>query len=296
MKVAVTVISYNQIKYLGEAINSVLRQTLKPDYILIIDDNSNDGSQELIQSYKAKNPHLIDIKLHSKNYGISYCRNEAIYFCKGDLHTFLDGDDRFLSDKIEQETILMKNNNYDVIVFGNVDYIDESGKKIYTWSEGELPPTGDIFVQVFSRDFPKKNLFRSELIKKEAYIEAGNYDMNLYNLYEDYDMRIRLAKKYKGIYCNKSLSEYRLHSEGLSRKCASDHIRALKYIYNKNKSLLDDLPASEKKYVKKRYINNLGMLSFLATKDAVKRNNYREAFKYGIDYLSYKKRSLSMRD
>ena len=63
MKISVTITSYNQKKFLGAAIDSVLGQSLQPDHVLIIDDNSNDGSRELINAYKANYPGLIDIVL-----------------------------------------------------------------------------------------------------------------------------------------------------------------------------------------------------------------------------------------
>lgn len=287
MKIAVTITSYNQIKYLREAIDSVLQQTMQPDHLLIIDDNSNDGSQDLIKAYKENHPGLIDIILHEKNMGIIHARNEAITSCKGDLHTFLDGDDRFLDEKLEQEARLMEKNNYEVIVFGNVNYIDESGNKIFSWAEDVPPPSGDIFNQVFSRDFPKGSLFRSELVRTDIYREIGNYDPNLENLYEDFDMRIRISKQCRAVYCDRILSEYRLLPGGLSGVNKSKHLRILKYIFDKNTGLLDDLPSPERRAIIKKYMNLLGKMSLQASKEAMKSNKYAQATNFALDAINY---------
>jgi len=292
MKISVTITSYNQIRFLAEAIDSVLGQSLQPDHILIIDDNSSDGSQELIKAYKANHPDLVDILLHERNLGISQTRNEAIEYCKGELHTFLDGDDRFLSEKIESEYHLMVENDFNVIVFGNFYFIDTNGNRLYSWLDEIIQPPGDTFKQVFSRDFPKGSLFRSELVNADVYRDSGGFDSRLENLYEDYDMRIRISKKNRAVYCNRILSEYRIHPGGLSRVNKSKHIRALKYIYDKNKVLLNDIPLPDKRYITRKYMNLLSRMSFLASKEAVSKHEYGKAINLASDCISFKYKNM----
>ncbi len=295
MNITVSIISYNQVYYLQQAIDSVLRQTRKPDRLLIIDDHSHDGSQDLIRSYKNNYPDLIETIFHTSNKGIIFSRNEALKNCKEGLHTFLDGDDRFMDEKLEKELIVMERYNHDVIVFSNIIYIDENGHKLFTWADEVTPSEGDVFVQVFSRDFPRNNLFRSELVNINAYWETGEFDSNLDNLYEDYDMRIRLSKKFRTAYCDVPLSEYRLHGSGLSRKGKEAHLRALKYIYNKNKPLLDDLPANEISYINNRITNFLARLSLRASMDALGEVHLRNAIRYMADFILYKSGVSSIR-
>ena len=67
MKISVYIISHNQKDYLKPAIESVLNQTLRPSQILIIDNNSSDGSQELIKSFCSKHSSLIEAIYNDKN-------------------------------------------------------------------------------------------------------------------------------------------------------------------------------------------------------------------------------------
>ena len=65
---------YNGEKTIEKCVNSILRQTLKPINILIINDCSKDGTLEILEGYGQK----IKIYSNSENQGVSYCRNLAI--------------------------------------------------------------------------------------------------------------------------------------------------------------------------------------------------------------------------
>lgn len=249
MKISVYITSYNQKKYLIEAIESVLAQTLKPFQIIIIDDCSTDGSQDIISSYHKKYPELIIPVYHKENTGIAKTRIDALQIVKGDYVTFLDGDDRFLPTKLEKEIRILKENKDAQIVFSNFFYIDENGTRKRIWAEHKKPPVGYVFSQTFARDFPRQTLFRSELVDYRAWKRIGFHDTNL-SIYEDYDMRIRLTKQLKVAYCDEPLSEYRIHGDGLSRCKAIHHLETIKYIYRKNMPLLNDVNDEERNYVK----------------------------------------------
>ena len=288
MKITVSITSYNQKGYLKEAIDSVLLQTVKPHQIIIIDDCSDDGSRELISDYKNTYPDLITSISHDKNMGVIYSRNEALRLCSGDYHTFLDGDDRFLPNKLEKESALINDGENVKIVFSNINYIDENGKVTRCWSEDIKPPIGDVFKYVFARKFPKGNLFRSELVNIKAWREIGYYDEGLKNLYEDYDMRIRLTKHFNTAYCDEVLSEYRIHAHGLSRVDKVKHLESFKYILKKNKSLLDDLSDKDKKYILKNYNDWLCRFSAASSRDSWLKGRWANSLRYLIESFKYK--------
>ncbi len=131
-------------------------------------------------------------------------------------------------------------------------YIDDQGTRIGTWADKVKPPEGYVFCETFARDFPKWNLFRSELVDYRAWKQIGFYDPNLH-VYEDFDMRIRLTKRLPIVYCDEPQSEYRLHQAGLSKGRLSQHFDALDYIYKKNLPLLSDLSESQRDYVTRRF-------------------------------------------
>lgn len=260
-KVSVYITSFNQRKFLIEAIESVLNQTVLPLEILIVDGCSSDGSQDLIKRYKKDYPDMIRSIFHDKNYGIARTRNDALKGVRGEFVTYLDGDDRFLPQKIEKEIHEFRNHPDAKIVFSNVRYIDEKGNHLSRWAgEKTPPPFGNVFKEVFSREFPGNSIFRNEMVDYSCYKKTGFYDENL-RIYEDWDMKIRLTKYFKTVYCPEILVEYRLHRGGLSRLPPSQHLKFMKEIYRKNFCLLEDLPESERLYVERNLIRKINRVA-----------------------------------
>lgn len=259
-KISVYITSYNQKEYLVEAIESVLNQTLQPYEIIIVDDYSTDGSQKIIADYALRYPDLIKPVYHDQNMGIARTRNTALKAVKGDYVTFVDGDDRFLPTKLEKECELLQTNPRADIVFSNYYSMSEDGKYLWLWIEGNaFPPQGNIFRETFAIDFPKNIHFRNELINFKAWKHIGFYDPKL-TIYEDYELRIRLTKKLRAYYNNKPSIEYRRHSTGLSSSNLTEHLKSFRYIYRKNKHLMDDLNSKDKKLIYRSIIIRMAKL------------------------------------
>jgi glycosyltransferase involved in cell wall biosynthesis/Tfp pilus assembly protein PilF len=251
-KISIYITSYNQKKYLVEAIESVLCQTLKPSQIIVVDDGSTDGSQNLIRSYARKFPSLFVPVFHEKNCGVAASRINALHKITGDYVSYLDGDDRYLPTKLEKEFCALVEQNNAYIAYSNNYYVSSSGNRFGTWIDNETPPQGYVFPQTFGRMFPKRSLFRMELVNYQAWKAVGFHDPSL-SLYEDFDMRIRLTKYFHAVYVDEPLSEIRMHGKGLSSLKTSKHLASLEYLYRKNIPLLMDLSAEQRKFVKANF-------------------------------------------
>jgi len=286
MRISVYITSYNQKDYLKEAIESILSQTLKPFQVLIIDDCSSDRSQEMIGAFKTRYPDLITPIYHAHNRGIAHTRAEALGRITGEYVTYLDGDDRFLPGKLEEEGKLLKETPTADIAFSNVYYIDEAGNRTGIWAEDQSPPEGEIFCQTFARDFPKRNLFRSELVNYEAWKKIGFHDPNL-QIYEDYDMRIRMTKNLQAVYHDEPLSEYRRHAGGLSRAKFSTHFHSLDFIYKKNSYLLDNLNDDERTYIRQRVNEWMTTIGKGAMDECCSEGKWFTALKFFRDARTY---------
>ena len=126
--VSVVMPMYNASKYVGEAIESVLAQTYKNWELLIIDDNSNDGSVQIAQKY-AENDERIHVLSNDHPIGMpSAPRNVGIKTARGRFIAFLDSDDIWFPQKLEQQVALFKDNRT-AIVFANYEKIDEAGNR-----------------------------------------------------------------------------------------------------------------------------------------------------------------------
>lgn len=101
--VSVMIITYNQVDYLKEALDSVLQQNYENLEIIVADDCSTDGTAELLYVYKEKHPKKIFFKISKENQGITKNSNQAWFDCSGKYVAILGGDDLFFSGKIQAQ-------------------------------------------------------------------------------------------------------------------------------------------------------------------------------------------------
>jgi glycosyltransferase involved in cell wall biosynthesis len=245
MDISVYVTSYNQKQYLIEAIDSVLAQTLAPSQVIVVDDCSQDGSQQVIAGYKSRYPELITPIYHAQNQGVARARADALEMVTGEYVTYVDGDDRYLPTKLEKEAAVLEKNPDTQIAFSNNYYMTNDGRHTGTWITTRKPPQGNVFRETLVRGFPRGMLFRMELVSYSAWKQVGFHDTNL-RLLEDWDMRIRLAKRCRVVYCDEPLTEIRSLEAGLSSLSTTEKIKAFDYIWEKNKVLLGDLDGAER--------------------------------------------------
>lgn len=292
MNISVYITSYNQKHYLVEAIESVLSQTLRPSQVIIIDDCSSDGSQEVIAGYAARYPALVTPIFHERNQGIARTRSDALLVVTGDYVTYVDGDDRFLPTKLEKEAGMLRQKRHAQIAFSNFNYVAPDGRHLGDWADRDALPQGDVFPQVYAREFPRRTLYRNELVDYRCWKNYGFYDPAL-RTYEDYDMKIRLSKFLKVAYSGEALAEYRIHEYGLSQSSSViHHLNALEYIRKKNKILLEDIRPSVRKDVEHKFGDWITPLVRQAVVEALvdKQNpceSRRRAFGYFLRLLVY---------
>lgn len=242
MRISVFITSYNQCDLLKEAVDSVLAQTRPAAQIVIVDDASSDGSRALIESYANSYSGLITPVLREQNGGVAQARADALQAVNGDLVTYVDGDDRFLRHKLEVEAGALDSAPDAGIAFSNNRYMSEDwSREVQTWVDGEPVPQGDVFFETYTRRFPRRSLFRMELVRYPAWKLIGFHDPAL-KIYEDFDMRIRLTKELRAVYADTVTAEIRTHDSGLSKSADNTHIACLRYLAAKNAHLLNDLP------------------------------------------------------
>ena len=98
---------FNTLSFLKETIESVKSQTYKNWELIIIDDNSTDGSRNyLIEKYKSEKK--IKIFLNNRNFGPGYSRNKGIQKSSGNFLAFLDSDDLWIRTKLSEQLKFFK--------------------------------------------------------------------------------------------------------------------------------------------------------------------------------------------
>ena len=90
-KLSVVVPVYNVENYLSKCLDSILKQTLEDIEIICVNDGSTDGSANILQDYKKKDPRII--VLEQENQGLGAARNTGIRTARGEYIGFVDSDD-----------------------------------------------------------------------------------------------------------------------------------------------------------------------------------------------------------
>ena len=259
--ISVYITSFNKGKYLRQAITSVLNQSLQPEEIIIVDDGSNDNSREIIKGFASRYPEIIKPIINENNYGIAKTRNIAISHCKGELITFVDGDDYFFPSKLESELKIIRNGNYGC-VYSNHVFVDEFSNENGCFADKEDHPVeGDLFIENFTRSFHVNSgsNFHNEMFYKNNAIKIGLYDENI-QIWEDWDFRIRMSKKFRYGYCSEVNSAYRRLPTGLHNSSINLHYHEQIKIYNKNKLLIQDLKQQQQSHIHNRVYSKIKYL------------------------------------
>lgn len=121
--VSIIMPSYNTGKYIGQSIESVLRQTYTNWELLIVDDCSCDNTDEVVKSYSDSR---IKYFKNDKNSGAAVSRNRALREAKGKWIAFLDSDDIWLPEKLDRQIHFMLTNGYH-FSYTNYAEIDTNG-------------------------------------------------------------------------------------------------------------------------------------------------------------------------
>jgi len=207
LNISVIIPTYNRKETLSRALESVFEQTFEPFEILIIDDGSDDGTQEWIR----ENYPLVKY-IYQDNAGVSNARNNAIRISKGEWIALLDSDDEWLPDKLKNQVRLINNNPSYKFCHTNEIWIRD-GVRVNQMKKHQKYG-GQIFEHCLDicRISPS-----SSLIKKSVFEEIGFFDETL-KVCEDYDLWLRIAARYPVLFLDQPLiKKYGGHSDQLSK-------------------------------------------------------------------------------
>jgi glycosyltransferase involved in cell wall biosynthesis len=236
--ISVIIPNYNNAGYLRECLDSVLSQTWKSLEVLVADDCSTDGSIEIIQEYARRDSRIVPF-FNPVNMDVSANRASTIQRSTGTYLTTLDSDDfYYCREKLESEmSVVLKNMNIfgeDVCAFSNVMIVDEMSKPSgLQWPEDRIAE-GEIFKFIFARS---RMIPRDFIFSRKRYDDAGGYDPG-FNLFEDWDLKIRMSRNCRFFYSGITGISYRRKGSGLSYVPVEMHINAQKAIFEKNRHLI----------------------------------------------------------
>ena len=109
-QVSAVVPCYNVADLVGEAVGTLVNQSLPPCEIILVNDGSTDDTGSVINEMKSKNPNLLRV-IHTDNRGATAARNTGLSLARGNYVQFMDADDLLHLDKLERQYGIIKSSN-----------------------------------------------------------------------------------------------------------------------------------------------------------------------------------------
>jgi len=219
--VSVITPAYNAELYIGESIESILKQTLTNFEYIIVDDHSTDNTWDIIQKYARDDSRIIPVK-NIKNLGIAGNRNKGIHLAQGKYIAWQDADDISTPRRLEKQVGLMEKNSKVGICGGFLQFFDENGKiaiRRYYPDDASL----------------RKNIFKfsplsqgGAVLRKKCFDELGVYDLSIAPA-EDLEMSFRIGSRYEFANIQEIVLRYREHgNSGTFQKLRTIEINTIK--------------------------------------------------------------------
>tara|TARA_Y100000589_G_scaffold332324_1_gene391760 strand:+ start:19075 stop:19752 length:678 start_codon:yes stop_codon:yes gene_type:complete len=199
IEISVLIAAYNQEKYIGRCLRSILNQSLDPlKYeVNLVNDGSTDRTLFAAELFCDPKESRINIINNNKNLGLPASINKAIIASKGKYVVRIDSDDWVSRDFLKLLYTYLENNNYMDAIACDYNLVDKNEKVIQ-----------------------RKNCFEDPIacgimFKRNDLIQIGLYDEN-FHCHEDRDLRIRFEQKFNISRLELPLYRYRKHENNMT--------------------------------------------------------------------------------
>ena len=201
-EVSVVVPTRNRKDLLLRTLHSVLAQQAVELEVLVIDDGSTDGTEQMIRSLR--DDRIVSAR-HETPRGVAMARNAGAAMARGRWLALLDDDDLWAPDKLTRQLSVARQAGA-AWVYGGAVEIDDAESLL----GGAPPPEPDLMV----RELTRRNLMpagsSNVVVHTDTFHSAGGFDEKLRHL-ADWDMWLRLARSGPPVCVSAPLVAYRLH-------------------------------------------------------------------------------------
>lgn len=208
MHVSAVITAYNSETFVKDAVESVLRQTLPVDEVVVVDDGSSDRTGEIVKQFAERGVRY----LYQNNQGPGAARNRGVNETSGELIAFLDADDIWLEHKNQKQMECLLEHP-DVALVSGFAWWWNVAKGIRKVS-GEVPKNRS----ALKREILVHNVVGNPsmvLLRREALLDVGLFDANI-QWGQDWELWIRLVDRYDVLLIPEPVIVYRWHFDNIS--------------------------------------------------------------------------------
>lgn len=204
--VSVIIPNYNHARFVGDAIQSVLHQDYKMVEIIVVDDGSTDDSAEVIGQFGDRVKYI-----SQENAGLSAARNTGIRASKGAFIGVLDADDMYEPAFISTLVRVLASNPSAGGVYCGYQFVDHKNN-LLPQIENRPVPSDELHEALLDGNF---FVPESIFLRRYVYDDVGFFDEAL-RACEDWDVWLRVTKKYEIIHVPEILTRHRILPESMS--------------------------------------------------------------------------------
>ena len=204
LRVSVVIPTFNCGQFIREALVSALEQTYPVDEVIVVDDGSIDNTKDVIQEFGERVRYV-----KQANFGVSAARNAGVANSSGDLVAFLDADDSWLPEKIEEQVaIFLADESVGLVHCGMREFDSASGTTIAVHLDGAA---GYVAERIALWEEPIViGPGGSIMVRRSVFENLGGFDPQL-KIGEDWEFCFRVAMTSKIGFVPKVLVNYRNH-------------------------------------------------------------------------------------
>lgn len=197
---------YNHRAFVGEAVESIRRQTFDQWELVVVDDGSSDGSGEIVDALAAQDPRIR--VFHQANAGPSAARNRAIAEASGDWLALVDSDDVWFPDALAAFANTIRQYPEARVVHAHYHRLNSDGSisELAGYPTGHVTRTADYFARFLAPLCVHRSVFE----------RVGNFDERLRSS-EDYDFYLRASIEHPFYSAGSAAGLRRRHATNISR-------------------------------------------------------------------------------
>jgi glycosyltransferase involved in cell wall biosynthesis len=211
---------FDQETYLKKCLDAVAGLQYPNLELFLVDNGSKDNSNQIMQQWVNTNPVSFPVKMISRESAMPYCKsfNEVLALTAGEYLIDLSGDDILLSQHALKSVNALENHPHAAVCFSDA-FLSKAGKQKNFYSrdqQGRLKSPvqdGDIYEILVAKHHV---LSVTMVIRTKPLKELGGYDESL--SYEDFDVQVRLARRYDFVFSDHVGFIKTLHARAMSTK------------------------------------------------------------------------------
>jgi glycosyltransferase involved in cell wall biosynthesis len=206
-RISAVITTFNQSRFLQEALTSTVSQQDCEPEVIVVDDGSEDATLDVAAPF-AQQVQII----HSAHRGVAAARNTGWRSARADLIAFLDGDDVWLADKLKSQLDALAHQPDTGLMYSDTLRMRPDGTPIDRWGVHMRPVVGDSLLPMLRQNRVHTS---TVVMRRHVLEELGGFDETLPG-WEDIDLWTRTAARYPFGYVDRVLARYRMHAHGIS--------------------------------------------------------------------------------